>query len=65
MNEVGSEIGSVDLGSDSSTIDSTRIGLAEDWFGDVRTDLRTSRDDDMTSLDANLRCNPKHLNMHF
>jgi len=30
MNEVGSEIGSDDLGSDSSTIDSTRIGLAED-----------------------------------
>ena len=30
MNEVGSEIGSVDLGSDISTVDSTKIGPAED-----------------------------------
>ena len=60
MNEVGSEIGSVDLGSDISTVDSTKIGPAEDWFEDVRTDLRTSSDGDMTSLDANLRCNPEN-----
>ena len=58
MNEFGSDIGSVDLGSDLNTAVSTRTGPTKDGAEGVRTDFRTVRDEEMTSADANLRCNP-------